>query len=315
MKFPAHGAAVLLFVAATTLARAAAPGTTVPVTDRDKVSYAIGMDVGNSLKPVAPDMDIAAFEQGLRRAFEGGQPVLTREEAVATDAALRAAIGVRQGKPVQGMPPGARPPVVDKAKVGQLLGGQVIGPSLLPIKNEIEIPVLMQAMRAVLDGAKPLLADTDAKAVLGVFSQKMQSAMQAKASVASGKNQAEGAAFLAKNKTVKGVFATPSGLQYMVLRQGAGPRPKPTDRVRVNYRGTLLDGTVFDSSYDRGQPADFGLDQVIAGWSEGVALMPVGAKYRFWIPGELAYGAKGTPGGSIGPDATLMFDVELMSIL
>jgi len=111
------------------------------------------------------------------------------------------------------------------------------------------------------------------------------------------------------------VFTTPSGLQYMVLRQGAGERPQPSDRVRVNYHGTLLDGTVFDSSYERGQPAEFALDQVIPGWTEGVALMPVGGKYRFWIPGELAYGAKGTPGGPIGPNATLVFDVELMAVL
>jgi FKBP-type peptidyl-prolyl cis-trans isomerase FkpA len=138
--------------------------------------------------------------------------------------------------------------------------------------------------------------------------------MQAKATAASGKNQTEGAEFLAKNKAVKGVFSTPSGLQYMVLRQGAGVRPKTTDRVRVNYQGALLNGTVFDSSYDRGQPTEFALNQVITGWTEGLSLMPVGAKYRFWIPGELAYGAKGTPDGTIGPNSTLVFDVELLAI-
>jgi FKBP-type peptidyl-prolyl cis-trans isomerase FkpA len=102
----------------------------------------------------------------------------------------------------------------------------------------------------------------------------------------------------------------------MVLRQGAGQRPRATDRVRVNYHGTLLNGTVFDSSYERGgQPVEFGLSQVIPGWTEGLTLMPVGAKYRFWIPGELAYGLKGTPDGSIGPNSTLVFDVELLAIL
>jgi FKBP-type peptidyl-prolyl cis-trans isomerase FkpA len=100
----------------------------------------------------------------------------------------------------------------------------------------------------------------------------------------------------------------------MVLRQGAGPRPKTTDTVRVHYEGALLDGTVFDSSYQRGQPASFPLNQVIPGWTEGVSLMAVGAKYRFWIPGDLAYGPKGTPDGSIGPNATLTFDVELQAI-
>ncbi|WP_170292369.1 FKBP-type peptidyl-prolyl cis-trans isomerase, partial [Xanthomonas maliensis] len=105
------------------------------------------------------------------------------------------------------------------------------------------------------------------------------------------------------------------GLQYMVLRQGSGERPMPTNTVRVNYEGKLLDGQVFDSSYQRGQPAEFGLGQVIPGWTEGLALMPVGSKYRFWIPSNLAYGPNGTQGGPIGPDATLTFDVELLGIL
>ena len=142
----------------------------------------------------------------------------------------------------------------------------------------------------------------------------MQTKMQSQAQAAAGTNLAEGTRFLAENKSVKGVFSTPSGLQYMVLRQGAGLRPKPSDRVRVNYHGTLLDGTVFDSSYERGQPAEFSLSQVIPGWTEGVSMMPVGAKYRFWVPGELAYGAKGRPGSPIGPNATLVFDVELLGI-
>jgi FKBP-type peptidyl-prolyl cis-trans isomerase FkpA len=204
---------------------------------------------------------------------------------------------------------------VDKAKVGQLLGGQVIGPSLAQIKDEIDLPVFLQAVRTVLAGGQPLLADADAKTVLAAFSQRMQGQMQAKAAALGEKNRAEGAAFLARNKTAKGVITTPSGLQYMVLRQGSGARPKPSDRVTVNYKGSLLDGTVFDSSYDRPQPPEpFALDQVIPGWGEGVSLMPVGAKYRFWIPAELGYGDKGTPGGPIGPNATLVFDVELLGI-
>jgi len=109
------------------------------------------------------------------------------------------------------------------------------------------------------------------------------------------------------------VLTTPSGLQYMVLREGSGPRPMASDTVRVNYEGKLLDGTVFDSSYERGEPAEFPLNRVIAGWTEGLSLMPVGAKYRFWIPSDLAYGASGSP-PKIGPNATLTFDVELLGI-
>jgi FKBP-type peptidyl-prolyl cis-trans isomerase FkpA len=165
----------------------------------------------------------------------------------------------------------------------------------------------------VLKGGKPLLSDEEANAVRAAFTQRMQAKMQAQAAQLGGKNQAEGDAFLATNKAVKGVHVTPSGLQYMVLRLGAGPQPMPTDRVRVNYRGTLLDGTEFDSSYKSGQPAEFALNEVVPGWTEGVGLMPVGSKYRFWIPSNLGYGAKGM--GPIGPNATLVFDVELMAIL
>ena len=106
-----------------------------------------------------------------------------------------------------------------------------------------------------------------------------------------------------------------AGLQYQVLEQGTGERPEPTDVVRVHYKGTLLDGTEFDSSHGRGEPAMFALAQVVPGWQEGIALMPVGSKYRLWIPSELAYGELGTPNGEIGPNATLVFEVELLEIV
>jgi FKBP-type peptidyl-prolyl cis-trans isomerase FkpA len=323
MKASARGIAALLIVVAGVFGTAVAQNKNVPnkleksvlSSDREKVSYAIGMDVGNSIKPVGPDLDMASFERAIRNAFDGGKPLLTEDEAKATDQALRARIGAREGKAAPGMPSGEQTPVVDKGKVGLLVGGFMVGRSLIPIKNEIDVPVLVQAVGTTLAGEKPLMDEAEAKAVLTTFTQQMQAKLQADAAASAGRNQAEGAAFLAKNKLVKGVFTTPSGLQYMVLRQGAGPRPLPSDRVRVNYHGTLLDGTVFDSSYDRGQPAEFALNEVIPGWTEGVAMMPVGGKYRFWIPGELAYGAKGTPGGPIGPNATLVFDVELMAIM
>src|SRR3546814_376928 len=127
------------------------------------------------------------------------------------------------------------------------------------------------------------------------------------------KNSAEGEEFLATNKTKPGVKTTASGLQYQVLRAGNGAKPQATDTVRVHYLGTLLDGTKFDSSYDRNEPAQFALNQVIPGWTEGVALMPVGSKYKFWIPGNLGYGERGA--GPIGPNSTLVFEVELLDIV
>ncbi len=128
------------------------------------------------------------------------------------------------------------------------------------------------------------------------------------------KNAVEGQEFLAENAKRPEVTTTASGLQYEVLQQGEGQKPTAADRVEVNYEGRLLDGTVFDSSYERGETVTFPLSGVIAGWTEGVQLMPVGSKYRFYIPSELAYGEGGTPGGPIGPNCTLIFDVELVSI-
>jgi FKBP-type peptidyl-prolyl cis-trans isomerase FkpA len=306
MKPLLRGIAALFTTAIVLFGTAAsAQDKTVLTTERDKASYMVGTDIGH------PDLDMAAFEKAIRNAFAGGKPLLTPEEAQNTGKALMARIGARNGQPT----PDGKVPEVAKDKVGLLVGTDV-GRSLAPIHEEIDLPVFLQAVRTTVGNGKALLSEEELTAVRQAFSQQVQGRMQAKAAAAGEKNKTEGAGFLTKNKTVKGVFTTPSGLQYMVLRQGAGQIPRATDRVRVNYHGTLLNGTVFDSSYERGgQPVEFGLDQVIAGWTEGLTLMPVGAKYRFWIPGELAYGAKGTPDGGIGPNSTLVFDVELLAIL
>lgn len=311
MKPLMRGIAALLTTAAVLFGTAAsAQDKTVLTTDREKASYMVGTDIGHSIAPVGPDLDMAAFEKAIRNAFAGGKPLLTPEEAKATGEALMARIAVRNGQPA----PGGKAPEVGKDKVGLLVGTDV-GRAIAPIQEEIEFPVFLQAVRTTMAKGKPLLSEAEITGIRQAFSQKVQAQMQAKAAAAADKNKSEGAAFLARNKAEKGVFTTPSGLQYMVLRQGAGQRPRATDQVRVNYQGTLLDGTVFDSSYERGQPTEFGLNQVISGWTEGLTLMPVGAKYRFWIPGDLAYGAKGMPQGGIGPNSTLVFDVELLAIL
>jgi FKBP-type peptidyl-prolyl cis-trans isomerase FkpA len=311
MKAFVRGAAVLITTAATLFgAAASAQDKTVLTTERDKASYMVGSDIAQSIAPVAPDIDLAAFERAIKNAFDGGKPLITEEEAQAVGPALMQRIASRAGQ----APAGAKVPDVAKDKVAYLVGADV-GRSLAPIKDELDLPVVVQAIRTSFNKGAPLLSEAEQGAVRQSFQQKVQAKMQAQASALGDKNKSDGAAFLAKNKTVKGVFTTGSGLQYMILRQGSGARPKSTDQVRVNYHGTLLDGTVFDSSYDRGQPTEFALNQVIAGWTEGLSMMPVGSKFRFWIPGELAYGPKGTPGGPIGPNATLVFDVELMSIL
>lgn len=282
-------------------------------TEREKVSYMIGADVGRSIAAVGPDLDIAAFERAVKNAFAGGKPLLTDEEGRTVGTALMQRIAERSGKPAAGVAPGTKAPSVPKDKVGFIVGTDV-GRSLQPIHDEIDVAVFMQAVRTLISAGKPLLTDVQMEELRDSFSKRMQAREEARVADATRKNKEEGAAFLARNRATKGVIATASGLQYMVLRQGTGPRPRPSDKVRVHYQGTLLDGKEFDSSYTRGQPAEFALNQVIAGWTEGVALMPVGAKYRFWIPASIGYGERGAP-PTIGPNATLVFDVELLDIL
>jgi FKBP-type peptidyl-prolyl cis-trans isomerase FkpA/FKBP-type peptidyl-prolyl cis-trans isomerase FklB len=143
----------------------------------------------------------------------------------------------------------------------------------------------------------------------------MQAKQQAEREAKGRQNLAAEAAFLTENGKQAGVITTASGLQYQVMTAASGAKPKADAVVRVHYAGKLLDGSTFDSSYDRGEPAEFGLGQVIPGWTEGLQLMPVGSKYRLWVPSKLGYGEQGTPGGPIGPNATLVFDVELLGIL
>ena len=280
---------------------------TAPTTDRDKVGYMIGMDVAQSVAPAVPDMDMASFQRAVDNALAGGKPLLDEAASKQIGQELMASINARKS----GSKPAA---AVDRSKVGLLVGSD-IGRSLADIKSEFDMPMFLAGFKAVSDSAgKPLLSEADASAIRTAFSSRLQAAKQAKIAAVGQTNLKAGEDFLAKNKTVKGVFTTPSGLQYMVLRQGNGPRAKPGQKVRVNYEGKLLNGTVFDSSYERGQPAEFSLSQVIAGWTEGVGLMPVGGKYRFWIPANLAYGEKGA-GGDIPPNSALTFDVELLGVL
>jgi len=222
----------------TTAKKPAAPFTLK--TDKDKLSYAIGMDLAKGLHQQGVEVDPAVLARGLKDSLAGQKTLLTDQEEQATLTALRTELRKKQ-----------------------------------------------QEMR--------------------------EQAMQAQ-KLAGEANKKEGDAFLAENKTKDGIVTLPSGLEYKILKEGDGPKPAASDSVVCNYRGTLINGSEFDSSYKRGQPATFGVRQVIKGWTEALQLMPVGSKWQLFIPGELAYGERGTPGGPIGPNSTLIFEVELLSI-
>ncbi|MBQ2065188.1 MAG: FKBP-type peptidyl-prolyl cis-trans isomerase [Paludibacteraceae bacterium] len=185
--------------------------------------------------------------------------------------------------------------------------GLSIGNNLLSSGiKDVNLEKFAKGVSDVLKGANPEMSYDEAKKILDKFFKEL-------AEKINGQNAAVGKAFLEKNKKEEGVIELPSGLQYKVLKEGNGKKPKATDKVRCHYEGMLLDGTVFDSSIKRGEPAVFGVNQVIQGWVEALQLMQEGSKWRLFIPSEMAYGARGA-GNSIPPHATLIFDVELLAV-
>jgi FKBP-type peptidyl-prolyl cis-trans isomerase FkpA/FKBP-type peptidyl-prolyl cis-trans isomerase FklB len=192
--------------------------------------------------------------------------------------------------------------------------GMALARQFEPMKDQIDVDVVVKALKTSLAGEKTLLTNEQAQAIGETFQRQVQQRQMEKMIKDASDNAAAGGKFLSENAKKPGVQTTASGLQYQVLQAGNGPKPKDTDVVRVNYRGALLDGTVFDDSAQHGGPATIPLAQVVPGWREGIALMPVGSKYRFWIPSKLGYGEAGTPGGPIPPNSTLVFEVELLGI-
>ena len=182
------------------------------------------------------------------------------------------------------------------------------------LKGTLVINDFAASITDVLEGNDLKVSHQEGQKIVNAFFQELEQKQNAAKAAAGKVAKEEGSKFLAENAKKDGIIATKSGLQYEVLTEGTGKKPKATDTVRCHYEGRLLDGTVFDSSYKRNAPADFGLQQVIAGWTEGVQLMAEGAKYRFYIPYMLAYG-EGGAGASIPPFATLIFDVELIKVL
>ena len=210
----------------------------------------------------------------------------------------------------------AAPLTTRKQKFSYALGmniGSGLGANLKKQSVDVDPNLVSQGLKDSMAGAKTRLTQEEMQAVLTEVQNEVRKQQQEKAQEASAKNKTEGAAFLAANKSKEGVVTLPSGLQYKILTAGTGPKPTASDSVKCNYKGTLINGTEFDSSYKTGKPVTFPVSGVIKGWTEALQLMPVGSKWQLYIPSSLAYGERGA-GAEIGPDSTLIFEVELISI-
>lgn len=190
--------------------------------------------------------------------------------------------------------------------ISYALGMTMAGNFLKSGLKDIDLEAFAEGMGVIFNKQEPRIAPDDARKIIDDYFNKKQDEMFES-------NKTEGAAYLAENKKREGVTTTESGLQYEILKQGTGKKPSATDTVVCHYEGKLLNGQIFDSSYQRNQPAEFPLNRVIPGWTEGLQLMPVGSKFRFHIPSELGYGAQ-QAGELITPNSTLVFDVELLEI-
>jgi FKBP-type peptidyl-prolyl cis-trans isomerase FklB len=242
-------------------------------TEKNRVSYSVGLNLGNHFKRRAIDADLNTVTDAIRDVYAG------KEKTLPADA--------------------------DEKTVSSYNLGLQIGQSFKRPGVEVDVSVLKVGMEHALENQKPLLTTDEIRETLVTLQRQMTL-------VISEKNQKEGESFLAENKQKPDVVTLPSGLQYKIIEEGEGESPKLTDRVTVHYRGTFIDGTQFDSSYDRAEPAVFQLNRVIEGWQEGLQLMKPGAKWQLVIPSHLAYKESGSPAG-IGPHATLIFEVELIS--
>ena len=221
--------------------------------------------------------------------------------------ALFSSVACGQDTPNNALPAPGYKTNIEQASyaIGLNVGGSIKADGL-----ELHVDALVQGIRDALANAEPRLTEDQISAALKEF----QKVMEAKAKAVAEKNLRDGRAFLAANKTKQGIKTLPSGLQFAVLKRGNGPSPKLTDTVQTHYHGTFIDGTVFDSSVERKEPATFPVGGVIRAWTEALQLMQVGSKWRLFVPSELAYGPKGYP-PDIGPHSVLIFDVELLGIV
>ncbi|MGY0504339.1 FKBP-type peptidyl-prolyl cis-trans isomerase N-terminal domain-containing protein [Luteimonas sp. e5] len=208
------------------------------------------------------------------------------------------------------------PGLPDDKQQASYVVGMTMGRQMADIKDELDLDTVIRGLKDEFGDGKKLVDEDQARDILAGFMERMQAKQLAEQMAAARKNAEEGKKFLEENGKKEGVKTTASGLQYQVVTEGKGAKPGEKDAVKVKYTGTLLDGTEFDSTEAHGgEPAILALDRVIPGWSEGLRLMPVGSTYKFWIPSELGYGEQVPPGAPFPPNATLVFEVELLDIV
>jgi FKBP-type peptidyl-prolyl cis-trans isomerase FklB len=234
--------------------------------------------------------------------------------AVATATVLVAGSTLAQQPSEPGAGPASGVELKDLKQKASYSYGYSLGRNLKAQAVDVDPELFARGLADALGGGPAALKDEEIQASLQAFARQLQSRQAGMAGKAAASNKVEGERYLAANKNKPGVTTLPSGLQYKVLKQGSGPKPKANDTVTVHYEGKLIDGTVFDSSLKRGQPIAFPVSGVIAGWTEALQLMPVGSTWQLFIPSKLAYGESPRPGGPIGPNAVLTFEVQLIKI-
>jgi len=272
-----------------------------------RLSYAIGVDIGKGLKGNKIDVNFDAFSKAIAAVLNGSDTTMSKKDAAKV---IQAHLNKKSQK-ISGA--GKFQLDYDELKKLSYAMGMDTGSSLKSLSTPLDSEALFKAIGDILSGGDTMMTDAEAGMVKQTFFSKQAEEKAKKTKSLAVTNKARGEKFLLENAKKSGVHVTKSGLQYEVLRKGTGEKPMASSKVRVHYRGTLIDGTEFDSSYKRGQPITFQLDRVIKGWTEGVQLMKVGAKYKFYIPPKLAYGKKGA-GNKIGPNSVIVFEVELLGI-
>ncbi len=308
-----HKKKLLLFIAVPVILTISACGKQKLDTTREKYSYAIGHQIGNNMKKQGIDIDVKSFNLAAGDVINGNKGKYDPKELEKVSNEINLIIRRRIENPQ-----GAKQIKEefdeyfkkDRERCSYAIGNQIIK-NVLRQGIDIDVMAFSLAMEESVKGDKSSLTLEEMRNAMKEMAQNIQKRNQNPQ--VTEKIKKEGEEYLVKNRKKNGVVVTASGLQYEVLKKGAGSRPKVTDRVKVNYRGTLINGSEFDSSYKRNKPAVFAVNRLIPGWTEALQLMNVGSKYKLTIPSELAYGTSGNPG--IPPNSVLIFELELLGIV